>query len=1329
MTYKSIITNIILILLLSSNYAYSISYKDYFGNPNFRLQFMSVNDGLPQQAITSIVQDKFGFMWLGTYDGLCRYDGYICNNYHHKNTNEHSLSSNRILSILEDSEGNIWIGTEGTPCLNLYNYNNDSFYVPEGQIWTDCRSLAEGDNGIIWVGTSNGLFYFKIPKQGSKIILNKISSELLNNTIIKKLVHTSNHLLWILTSDKVLCLNEKDCFIKSYQGEFIKKANDLYCDSNSTVLISHPSGIYIKRQNEADFQHINMQTAITTITQIGENIYMAGTEGDGIVLIERNKEKGDYKISFPAINAHTFFKANLIRSLYMDKSGCLWIGSGHNGLAIADLNSKPFYALRMPIKEFRPFIRSIYKDTQNRLWIGIKLGGVYILKDNHYTELDIEKKQNFNAIYEDTDRNIWICANHNIYIYRNEKLYKLTDLKGIPGDIYSKIKFASTIIQDQYGNIWIGGTGQLLVLKDVFKESFQFRLIDEPYAQDLYCMQKDVNGKLWFGSRSKGVFILNINDDGNVLNFSNLTTKNSPVKSDKIWCICIDRQGKNVYIATDSGMNEFNLIDSKFTNIKLPNRLANDKIMNIIEDEKGDLWLNTSQGVLRYNPASGFYREYDYNDGICSNAATEAGFLDIKDSTLYIGTSNGITYFNPYEIKDNIYSASPLITTLTFNNLKHHFNQEENLAFNKISLINRKEVIIEYYLNNFTIEFLAPNFQNTTRCFYAYKMEGIDHDWHYVTSQNKTVNYSNLNPGHYSFKVRTANSDGIWNETERMVKIKIKPAPWDTWWAYIIYVFIFIGIVLTIIKYYIIRLKLEKDIQIEHIQREHEQILNETRLKFHANISHEMRSTLTLISAPLNDLVINNKLIADTSPRLSVMQRNIKHLDNLLSQILYLQQIDEKAMPLKVRKLNIIPLVKNIFIRFEECAKKQNLDFKLLYDSNCIMGYFDEDKIIKIMSNLISNALKFTPPEGCVSVFITQTEDFVELAVEDTGCGIAPNDIEHIFDRFYRAQHQKKAGMGIGLALVKQLVVLHKGTVCAQNSINSSGALLSVRLPINDNAYTSEEIMDKMQSTDNKNDDNIYWEDKPTIIVVDDNEDICFYLQLNFSSQYNVLLAHDIETATRKIQKHVPDLILLDITLQGENGLELCDIIKQNLLTNHIPIIILSAKANDEDIRLAYEKGAEDYILKPFIMDVLSMKVKNIISSRKKTISSSSLDAVENEKNSEIESNPFLEQLLKIIQDNLSDSQFGIADICKKLNVSRTQLYRKVKAITPTSISTMIRDYRMKEAYKMLCEKEYTISEVMYRIGINSNSYFSRTFKEYYGVLPSDFIKNVNNKK
>lgn len=1325
MTYKIILANIISILLLSTNYIYSMSYKDYFYNPNFRLQFMSVNDGLPQQAITSIMQDKLGFMWLGTYDGLCRYDGYTCNNYHHQNTNKNSLSSNRILSILEDSQGNIWIGTEGTPCLNLYNYKNDSFNIPEGQIWTDCRSLVEGDNEIIWVGTSNGLFYFKIPKQGEKVIPHKVSFEILNNVTIKKIVHTSEHLLWILTSDKIFCLNEKENFIKSYQGEFIKNANDLYCDSNFTIFLSHPSGLYIKQRHATDFQHTNIKTAITTVTQIDEDIYMAGTEGDGIILIEYNKNKENYETMLPAINTHTFFKANLIRSLYMDKAQSLWIGSGHNGLAIANLNSKPFYTLKMPIKEFRPFIRSMYKDTQNRLWIGIKLGGVYILKDNHYTEVNIEKKQNFNAIYEDKDRNIWICTNRNIYVFHNEKLYTLTDFKGIPNNIHSKIRFANTIIQDQYGNIWIGGTGQLLVLKDVFKDTFRFRFFDEPYAQDLYCMQKDINGRLWFGSRSKGIFILNINNNADVVSYKNFTVQNSPIKSDKIWCICSDKQGECIYIATDSGMNEFNLVNSEFIDKSYPKRLSNDKIMNIIEDEKGDLWLNTSQGLLRYNPKSGFYREYDYNDGICSNATTEAGFMDFKDSILYIGTSNGITYFNPYEIRDNIYSASPLITTLTFNNLKYKFNQEESLASNRISLINKKEVTIEYYLNNFTIEFLAPNFQNTTRCFYAYKMQGIDHDWHYVTSQNKTVNYSNLNPGNYNFKVKTANSDGIWNGKECMVKIKIKPAPWDTWWAYTLYVFIVIGVILTIIKYYAIRFKLEKDIQIEHIQREHEHILNETKLKFHANISHEMRSTLTLISTPLNELIANNKIIIDNSPKLSVIQRNIKHLDNLLSQILYLQQIDEKAMSLKVRKLNIIPLIKDIFIRFEECAKKQNIDFKLLSDSNCIMGYFDEDKIIKIMSNLISNALKFTPKEGCVSIFVTQDEDFVELAVEDNGCGIAPNDIEHIFDRFYRAQHQKIAGIGIGLALVKQLVVLHKGTVCARNSINGSGALLSVRLPINDNAYTSEEIIDKIQSVEIQNNDNLDWENKPTIIIVDDNEDICLYLQLNFSSQYNVLLAHDIETATNKIQKHVPDLILLDMTLQGENGLVLCDIIKHNLLTNHIPIIILSAKTNEEDIRLGYEKGAEDYILKPFIMDMLSMKIKNIISSRRKAIASVSLDSVENNKNNEIENNPFMKQLLEIIKENLQDSQFGITNICEKLNISRTQLYRKVKAITPTPISTMIRDYRMQEAYKMLSEKKYTISEVMYKTGINSNSYFSRTFKEYYGFLPSDFIKKI----
>lgn len=311
--------------------------------------------------------------------------------------------------------------------------------------------------------------------------------------------------------------------------------------------------------------------------QITHNTYIAGTEGDGIALIEQKEKNSNYEIMNSPVNAHSFFKDNLIRCFYLDKSKCLWIGSGHSGLAIANLNSKPFYTLDMPTKDTQSFVRSLCKDSQDRLWIGIKLGGVYFLKDNRYTELPIDKKQNFNAIYEDNDRNIWICTNRNIYIYRNEKLHTITDLAGIPKNIHNHIKAASTIIQDKYGHIWIGGTGHLLVLKDVFKNTFQFKLINEPWTQDLYCMQKDVNGRLWFGSRSYGLFILNINNKCEVIGYQSITTKNSTLKSDKIWHISLNKKQKKVYIATDSGLDEFDLLKSRITGKEFPAKIAHNK--------------------------------------------------------------------------------------------------------------------------------------------------------------------------------------------------------------------------------------------------------------------------------------------------------------------------------------------------------------------------------------------------------------------------------------------------------------------------------------------------------------------------------------------------------------------------------------------------------------------------------------------------------------------------------------------------------------------------------------------------------------------------------
>jgi len=1295
-----------------------------FYSLNSRLQIISVNEGLPQQAVTSITQDKKGFMWLGTYDGLCRYDGYTCNNYHHISGDTTSLSNNRVISTFEDSKGNIWIGTEGTPCLNLYNYDDDTFSIPEGQIWTDCRALAEGTDGVIWIGTSNGLFFFNIPDKSKRIIPHKTEIPSLNNTIIKKIVHSSDNRLWILTSEEIICLDEDRNLVKRHQDDFIRTAQDIYCDSTSSIFVSHPQGLYIKEQNETSFYKTEIANPLTTITQLKENVYIAGTEGDGIILINKDDGKRKYSILSPALNSHSFFSSNLIRNFYVDKSKCLWIGSGHGGIAIMDLNSKHFRTLKMPNREARPLIRSILKDSQNRLWIGIKLGGVYMLENDSYTELNIDRKQNFNAIFEDAECNIWICTNRNVYIYRNKHLYNLLEINGIPHDIYEKIHSASAIIQDNQGAIWIGGTGHLLRLKNLFKPDFQFQYFEAPYTQDIFCMKKDIKGNLWFGSRSKGIYILNLDKQSDITDYKIITTKDSPIKSNQVWSICPSSEGQYVWIATDSGMSCIDLVNQTILNIDASPKLSNSKIMNIIEDDKGELWLNTSQGLLRYNPTTNYYREYYYNDGLCSNATTEASFFDDKNNTLYIGTINGITYFNPQEIKDNVYTAAPQITSLTINNF-YEKSQNSQLISNshKKNLLTKNQITIDYHDNNFTLNFLAPDFQNPTRVYYAYILEGADSEWHYSIAQNRSASYNQLRAGIYTFRVRAANCDGIWSNTERSISIKVEPAPWNTWWAYTLYVLTIIGIILIIFRYYAIQYKLKKDIQIEHIQREHERILNDTKLKFHTNISHEIRTALTLISAPLNDVLLNNDP-SSNSTKLNIIQRNVEHLNNLVYQFLDLRKIDKEAVPLQVKKMNIVFIIKDIFIRFEEAASLHKIDFNLLYETSDIIGYFDQDKVIKIISNLISNALKFTPEEGCVTVFVTQDKEWVELAVEDTGCGIAPDEIEHIFDRYYQNKQWQNSGMGIGLALVQHLVTLHKGTISVKSRPTEGGTIFSVKLPLGEECYTENELIIEEQASPMP-EDIFYFESKSTIMIVEDNQDMREYLYLNLTKKYNVITACNVDTAMDKIQKHIPDLILLDIMLQEKSGLELCTMLKGNLITNHIPILILSAKASQEDIELGYSKGAEDYILKPFSIEVLSMKISNIILYRQNpSIQGSTPTETEH---SQITTNPFMDKLLKIIEENIHNSEFGVGTICENLNISRTQLYRKIKATTDLSINALIRDYRMKQAYKLLQDKNYNISEVMYQVGINSNSYFTKTFREYYGILPSEYIKKRNN--
>ena len=632
--------------------------------------------------------------------------------------------------------------------------------------------------------------------------------------------------------------------------------------------------------------------------------------------------------------------------------------------------------------------------------------------------------------------------------------------------------------------------------------------------------------------------------------------------------------------------------------------------------------------------------------------------------------------------------------------------------------------------NNFSFEFIAPNYISPDKIYYAYKLEGIDEDWVYTSSDNRIANYNNIESGRYKFYVKATKINGIWDTEERCIELTVGKAPWNTWWAYLLYLIFVIMIILVILKYSFTQYKLEKDLQIEHIQREHEQILNETKLQFHANISHEIRTSLALIITPLNDIISDIGGMVNAT-KLGIMHKNIEHLNNLVSQFLDLHKIDEGAVSLNVKETNISLLLEDICTRFRPVAANQQIDFNLVCESSDIIGYLDEDKIVKIIGNLVSNAIKFSSKGGRVTVFVALVDDKIEFAVEDTGCGISPDDITRIFERYYQNKRQENQGVGIGLSLVNQLVKLHKGNISVKSNPDGGQTLFTVRIPISKEYYEDRELVKKEsilpvvrgQITDSKQ------ESKATIVIVEDNLDMSAYLTVCLSEKFNIICKNNVDDAINEIIQLIPDLILLDIVLEGDKtGYDLCEVVKSNMMTNHIPILMLSAKDTPQDIALGYDCGAEDYILKPFSMEILTQKINNIIKYRKNNL-------IEYDSNNEIEitssnkgGNQFYEKLVDLIRNNVSNSDFGITNICDELNISRTQLYRKVKAVTDIPISTLIRNLRMEKAYELLKNNDCTVSEVMYQVGINSNSYFTKTFKEYFNMLPSEFIKQAYKK-
>lgn len=1315
-----------------------------------RFEVISVNEGLGQHDVSSIVQDSRGFIWIATYDGLHRYDGYDFRIFRYDAGDDSSLADNRILCVFEDSREHLWVATEGGG-LSLFNHadeNFTNFKLGENPADNSVYTICEDDDGILWCGAASGLFRVSFDAQGG-FVPKKAGDDGVSPRNIRCVGFNDYGELFVGTTLGAYLL-EKSADGDRYDRFSLLDGTDrmpiysLYPYQRGAMWIGTGEGLLLydgaRKKTESIGFRGKYLGGVRGIVQDRDGNYYIGTDRQGVFVID-NASLTMRRMRFDDME---IVNSLLIKNLFIDKMQNLWIGTGNHGVGRVNLLAKPFgRAFTAPV-DGGSHVRSFFKDSHGRIWLQIwreplrvyeqnRPDGTYMLKG------EIAHEGQIVAINEDRKGNVWLCTTRSILQAPGGNISGgLVDmLKKFPppvGVIPSNTTFHN-IKEDNLGNLWVGCWNGLLQIKHPGSADAQYRFhlkFDLPPGNlsfvQLYC--EPDRPRIWGCSRDMGLIMIDLDERGDIVNrfrFHMDAPEGQRLNSNHVWAVAKGLDGR-IWVGTDAGLNCIEAGNGSFSveNFKGIGRLDNDKIHAIVRDRKGDLWLSTSVGLLMFNPETRRLRQYFYSDGLSSSALTQNSQMD-ADGAIYLGSINGITYFHPEEIHDSEFVPQVAISSLSVFNRKVNVAEKVNgRVILDRSILDTKQITLAHNQNNFTLGFIGLHFDDPYRNLYAHKLEGYDREWIVSDGRNRTASYNNLYAGKYTFRVKAANSDGVWSDEETLLDIEIKAAPWATWWAFLLYAVLTGLVIYVIFRYYRSRQLLENQLRIQQLEHDHENAIHEARVKFHTNITHELRTPLTLIMAPLQDLLDRHYDDCYTEERLNLIRKNAERLSGLVNQFLDLSKLDKETMPLRVSETDIVGEIRILVDNFSLYASRKGVNLRMICETSCFIGWVDSEKITKIVMNLLSNALKFTPENGSVTVIVSQHEENLQIAVEDTGCGINGEDIGRIFDRFYQAKQNEASGTGIGLSLVQSLVKLHHGSITV-TSREGEGSIFTVSIPAGKEAYQSDEIVtvpfDGLHGVSPETaDDEAPANDKPIILVIEDDDDLRGYLKSCLSPMFEVLVENNAESGFEVALHYIPNLVITDVMLPGMTGFELSEKLKSDFRTSHIPIIILTAKDSDEDMLEGYRTGAENYITKPFKKDQLLLKVKNIVTYRmfshneRRSVLTDTSPLNEREQK-------FIRRVTTIIHDNLDRTDYSVEEICREIGTSRMQLHRKLTALTGKTASEFIRDIRLAKAKELLETGNYNVSETIYQVGFKSNSHFTKSFKDAFGVTPSDFLK------
>ncbi len=1298
---------------------------------------LDINDGLSHNTVLSIAGDSKGCLWFATPDGLNRFDGYDFTVFRHSDNDASTIADNSVGRLFTDSCGRLWIGTSSG--LSLWNSAKEKFENFDPGFPVDVTAIGETTGERLFVGTRNGLYVFDTARKAFEGNLPETTRSLIVNTI-----SVDGDRVWLGT----------EC-----QGLFC-----YFSSENEIRRMSYPSP----------------SCSIQSILPEGTGVLWVATEGDGLMRIEtatgevrgfRNSDGGS--------------SSDFVRTLCFDDSGRLWVGTV-DGLNILDTGTEEcmkYYSDQFQAGSLsRQSVKCIYRDCQGGMWLGTFFGGINY---RHYLQerfSNICRKADGSSLndnivscmVEDSDGEIWIGTNRGgvnrynpvtgsftHYIFSRSGRTVSNDIKTIfidGNDVFTGAQGGGlrvmdrrtgtirqcapdgpaldvySIVERDANTLWVGSL-QGLYSYDRRTDSMTYEpavsggpLSDPVRVRSLF---RDSSGRLWTGAEDGcNVYSLEAGE------LSRMDLAWPEILSHAFISGFFEDGEGNVWIGSRRGLWLYSSSDGQFRRFSTDDGLPNDQVQGIEGDHFGRLWISTNNGLSCFNPYSDAFRNYTAVDGLQSNEFNAYSHLRSSSGRMYFGGVNGITCFNPENLVDNPYTPAPVITSLKV--FDRTVTPDDGTGILSASITETSRIRIRPKMNSFSISFSVCNYIAGSHNTFAYMLEGMDSEYKNAPA-SRTVTYSFLPAGNYRFLVKAANNDGKWCEEPASLEIKVLPVWYRTAWAAILFILVGTLMIVGGIAFYVYRKRMALRLEMKENDKKKMEEMHQMKMRFFINISHELRTPLTMIMAPLQDMIGRCSDIRMIR-QLKNMQINTRRLLHLVDQQMDYRRAELGVFKLRVRKEDINAVVRENCRYYEEIARSKKLKYHVMSVPEGRTALVDAQYFELIINNLLSNAFKYTD-EGSVSVAVSLDAENLGLEVRDTGIGVPKEEQDRIFERFYQVDG-KRIGSGIGLSLVQRLVELHHAKIEVESE-EGRGSCFRILFPQDLSAYAPEEIALDATESDYVPADKDYSpvlsqdgiEDaeisdspdgsRPTVLVVEDNDGMRGLLHEGLAQNFNVLTAADGVRAMEIVKNTAPDVVLSDLVMPVMDGLTLCSKIKRDSGTGHICVIILSGKVDAATQSDCYKAGADDFIPKPFSVEILTRKIYNTLKTRRRVIDKyTGSIGIEPGNMSPVEAeSDFLKAAVAVVERNLDNASFSVDDFAEAMNVSKSTLHSRLRSISGDSPLDFIRRVRFRQACDMLRQGKHSVSEISYMVGFSTPSYFTVAFKNYFGILPSEYIR------